>query len=900
MKRTNKQIIKAISIGISAAMALQPVAAFASDAPEAKPDPITEEQNLLSQDVVDASASIAECAEQAEILLKEAEEALKDAKNAYNAEEAIINASQADVAGASFVGGMANGDVVMDGYFSEYVEDKTELNVFKSVSDNAGVLVDEYNDSYNDVSENYSEKVAEAVEALDVSYNELADLDVSNNTGVQVDETQREYDETVAASTKAAKLANAEEADAEAKKAEAAYEDAKALYDAIEDEKERLQGELDALAESSNEDIEAMQAEIDALEARIKMAKAAVDAAKWRLDLANFAADAWDYVGDANVSTVSDNNADIEAYDVSAGESLNVILDAETKLEQDLKAATDKVSGIENDIKELNQQKQDNDKKISDLQDKIDELSAAQELLKHKNDKENVFDGYKEVRGYSYIYENFTKKTGKYSYEWYHYEPKYTQKNKYTDKQISDAQTIVDAAKGKNYNKEKKNAEATSKTLSNQIASKNIDLTGAKAEKAEIDAIKQIAERDIITQDEVLEFLNYEWITVDGLLDMYKALHIHPSYDGKITVNDFTKILAFIESRESGHYNDALNDEQNFEWSKDEDNQYTTSLVYVQGNNYGYGYGGYGYWTTKTTPNQDVINEYLRILEEYGAVTYGRDGAYADDELCMEKINAKKVLEAYLLEESQLASKTLDAKLKKELTALYKAQAANLLADAAAKQQKAAEAQAKFDAELAYLADLKAQLTEAVKKLSNVHYSTIEKANLEDEIALINEKITDTINAVEAAGANAEKAREIADAAMAHALAFVEYNPSNDEEEEEAVILTPATNDVLPGTVPTVRRRATTAATPVEAEEVAEVEAPEEVVIVEEEVPEVEAPEVEAPEVVIEEEEAPQAPAAEKEMSWWWILVVLVLGAAGGELYRRYKIKQNKEEATEK
>lgn len=200
--RTNKQVIKALAIGLSAAMALQPVAALAE---ETKPEQYSDEEILVDEEVVAAKENIDDYAEKAEELLSEAEQALENAKNAYTAEEGIIAVAQADVLNANIMGGMANGDVVMSGYFSEYVEDKSELSVFNSVSDNTEALVDEYNETYNDISNNYNKEVAAATEALDVSYNELAAKDVSNNTGVQVENTQNEYDETVAASTKAAK-----------------------------------------------------------------------------------------------------------------------------------------------------------------------------------------------------------------------------------------------------------------------------------------------------------------------------------------------------------------------------------------------------------------------------------------------------------------------------------------------------------------------------------------------------------------------------------------------------------------------------------------------------------------------------------------------------------------------
>lgn len=61
-----------------------------------------------------------------------------------------------------------------------------------------------------------------------------------------------------------------------------------------------------------------------------------------------------------------------------------------------------------------------------------------------------------------------------------------------------------------------------------------------------------------------------------------------------------------------------------------------------------------------------------------------------------------------------------------------------------------------------------------------------------------------------------------------------------------------------------------------------------------------EVAEEEKAEVVIEEDETPLAPTMEEtqKMSWWWLLIVLVLGASGAELYRRHQLKKKADEAT--
>ncbi len=62
--------------------------------------------------------------------------------------------------------------------------------------------------------------------------------------------------------------------------------------------------------------------------------------------------------------------------------------------------------------------------------------------------------------------------------------------------------------------------------------------------------------------------------------------------------------------------------------------------------------------------------------------------------------------------------------------------------------------------------------------------------------------------------------------------------------------------------------------------------------IIEEATPEA-APEIET--VAIAEEDVPEADVIEDQakMSWWWLLIVLVLGTTGAELYRRHQVKKN-------
>ena len=153
------------------------------------------------------------------------------------------------------------------------------------------------------------------------------------------------------------------------------------------------------------------------------------------------------------------------------------------------------------------------------------------------------------------------------------------------------------------------------------------------------------------------------------------------------------------------------------------------------------------------------------------------------------------------------------------------------------------------------------------------------------------EKLTGAKDDYEEVKDLAEEARE------AYQEAVERLTPPAEEDEDDDD--TPVTTETTPiATVVT----AAPAAAPAAVRTVATAPTEEEVTIVEEETPlaeTVEEEKVTEPEkvdeaVVIDDSETPLAPAVDEEaMSWWWILIVLALGTTGAELYRRHQVKKN-------
>ena len=162
---------------------------------------------------------------------------------------------------------------------------------------------------------------------------------------------------------------------------------------------------------------------------------------------------------------------------------------------------------------------------------------------------------------------------------------------------------------------------------------------------------------------------------------------------------------------------------------------------------------------------------------------------------------------------------------------------------------------------------------------------------LKSSLDTAKEKLTGAKDDYEEVKDLAEEARE------AYQEAVERLTPPAEEDEDDDD--TPVTTETTPiATVVT----AAPAAAPAAVRTVATAPVEEEVTIVEEETPLAETVEEEKtaePEkvdeaVVIDDSETPLAPAVDEEaMSWWWILIVLALGTTGAELYRRHQVKKN-------
>lgn len=854
--RSSKQIIKALSIGISATMLLQPISAFADEG-------TANAAGNLHTEGLKNDAPITDSTVAAEV--KAAEEA---DKAAYEAEQAAEKATELAEELVEKVEGKDKTETeeAVDGILDKD-NNGDELTLEENVEE-AKEAVADANDAVDDlqadvdaaldvIAEEATNDVSANVAATETAYNNadkaedaarLALETLSGNDSIVYKE------DAMVEVNKAIEAANT--ADQEAKKAESALTEAEERYNkAVEDYEALL-----AQADVSRNEIEKSVSDNEYADAQDELAKAkaAVEAAKAEYDAAlakvgtaeNNAKEAVKQAG------VADENADaVVEYltQIKGTESLET-------LKQNLANAQAKYDG--EDLTEEQAQK---------LSDKYaDNIATAQTTMSQESNKMNQASAtindwalnkvansktsdVKEVKQHYWIKEWISGWREVSEFEYYGRFLKFDKEIRYEN--ICYTQTEIDAAKG-------------------VIAQAKLDYNAAHTAYENASSAKTTAE-------------NNKKIT-DEIVSAHKSLEIIDKYiynnDADVTYADKTKVdderyKALLEEAKTEYaqyeevhndldrYHDAVDGYDGF-WDffknfiKNKFTEWGIEAKYREWN-----------WKVENDKETHVILAFNESNENF--LITAKEGKYQITQV----------------EEAEFAtfSATFDA--------VAAAQAAEKAADAAEAEKEALK---KYNAAVARLSTLQDEVDALqVKALTNdavVDELDAAYRRLASAFAMVNQASQNYNDAKD----EAKKAKEAADEAqkIADSKASRPTPAPSDDDDDDYVV--PTVEEITPAPIQTVvlpQGGVTVAQTPVTVVDEATPQAAAPVTITEEAAPKAAAPEVAEAKEVIPEEEVPLAAADQSKMNWWWLLVVLVLGTTGAELYRRHMIKKNADSA---
>lgn len=894
--RSSKQIIKALSIGISATMLLQPISAFADDtsaADKLHTKPESNRDQAITDATVAAEVKAAEDADKAAYEAKEAAEKaleLADAllekakgKEATETEEAVEGILDKDNNGD----GLTLGDNVIEAKEAVADANKAVDDLQADVDAALDVIAEE---ATNDVSAN--------VTATETAYNNadkaedaarLALETLSGNDSIVYKE------DAMVEVNKAIEAANT--ADEEAKKAETALTEAEERYNkAVEDYEALL-----AQADVSRNEIEKSVSDNEYADAQDELAKAkeAMEAAKAEYDEAL-----------AKVGTAESNAKEAENQAGIADENADKVIDylEMVKKSQDLAILQQQVTNAKNILASA----EENQKKVDTEQDAIIEARKAEKEAAEKlseqyagemsteyaevtkqqgimNQADNTIKawtkqsqgGVKGIDSYDIYWgwpiSKWEKDVAKWRYDsWlgdkrinYDY---YTGEDvKYAEGQIAnatkaykDAEVLRDAANTR-YNTAKNNKDAQDKIAS--TAQSGIE-TAKNLKKNAEDGVTS-AKTNLAKAKTELSFLTDYIYTEDS---------------------ENTREIDFTNKDDEALFKSLLE---------------TIKKDYSQYNEVREDYWDYYDLTHSDTDWWKLWSRLVEWWQEHKIEEKYRDWDWHVDQggethviITSDKDNEKYLLKAkngkFLItqiNEAEFAtfSATFDA--------VAAAQAAKKAADAAEAEKEALK---KYNAAVARLSTLQDEVDALqVKALTNdavVDELDAAYRRLASAFAMVNQASQNYNDAKD----EAKKAKEAADEAqkIADSKASRPTPAPSDDEDDDYVV--PTVEEITPAPIQTVvlpQGGVTVAQTPVTVVDEATPQAAAPVTITEEAAPKAAAPEVAEAKEVIPEEEVPLAAADQSKMNWWWLLVVLVLGTTGAELYRRHMIKKNADSA---
>ncbi|MBR5356383.1 MAG: hypothetical protein IK121_05640 [Lachnospiraceae bacterium] len=898
--RSSKQIIKALSIGISATMLLQPISAFADEGTvNAAGNLHTTPESNRDQAITDATvAAEVKAAEDADKAAYEAKEA---AEKALELADALLEKAEGKEATGTeeAVDGILDKDNNKDGLtLEENVEEAKEAvaDANEAVDD----LQTEVDAALDVIAEEATNDVSANVTATETAYDNadkaedaarLALETLSGNDSIVYKE------DAMVEVNKAIEAANT--ADQEAKKAETALTEAQERYNkAVEDYEALL-----AQADVSRNEIEKSVSDNEYAAAQDELAKAkeAMEAAKAEYDEAL-----------ANVGTAEANAQTALEKAGIADENADKVIDylEMVKKSKDLAILQQQVTNAENILASA----EENQKKVDTAQDAIIEAREAEkkaaetlsqqyagemsteyaEVTKQQgimNQADNTIKawtkqsqgGVKGVDSYDIYWgwpiSKWEKDVAKWRYDsWlgdkrinYEY---YTDEDvKYAEGQIAnatkaykDAEVLRDAANTR-YNTAKDNKDAQDKIAS--TAQSGIETAKSLKKNAE-DGVTS-AKTDLAKAKTELSFLTDYIYTED------------PENTREIDFNDkndqeLIKSLLKDVEKDYAQYNEVREDY----WEYHDLVSSTYGFLDIVRLKW-----LFDWWSEKN------IEEKYRDWDwhvEQGGETHVILTSDKDNEKYLLKTKNGKFLITQISEaEFATYSATFDA--------VAAAQAAKKAADAAEAEKEALK---KYNAAVARLSTLQDEVDALqVKALTNdavVDELDAAYRRLASAFAMVNQASQNYNDAKE----EAKKAKDAADEAqkIADSKASRPTPAPSDDDDDDYVV--PTSEETTPAPIQTVvlpQGGVTVAQTPVTVVDEATPQAAAPVTIKEEAAPKAAAPEVAEAKEVIPEEEVPLAAADQSKMNWWWLLVVLVLGTTGAELYRRHMIKKNADSA---
>ncbi len=851
--RSSKQIIKALSIGISATMMLQPISAFADD---------TSAADKLHTEGLNNDAPITNSTVAAEVRAAENAD-----KAAYEAEQAAEKATE------------------LAEELVEKVEGKDKTETEEAVD---GILDKDNNKDGLTLEENVEEAkeaVADANEAVDDLQAEVdVALDViaeeaTNDVSANVTATETAYDnadkaedaarlalETLSGNdsivykedamvevNKAIEAANT--ADQEAKKAENALTEAEERYNkAVEDYEALL-----AQADVSRNEIEKSVSDNEYADAQDELAKAkeAMEAAKAEYDAAL-----------AKVGTAENNAKEAVRQAGFADENADAVVDYLTTvkgtesyetLKQNLANAQAKYDGEDLTKKQAQDLSDEYVRNIGEAQAEMNRQSAnmtnASNTINNWSLNNQANGGIKEVKDHYWINEYHVDGFFSGHYEWREVTAlEYYGRFLKFDKEIRQENIY--------YN------ETEQQAAKNAIAQARLNYSAAETAYNNASSAKTTAEDnkkitdEIVSAHESLELIEKYIYSSDA----------DTTYKDKAKNSEYSQLISDIEREYKQYaeintdlkkYNDAVNNRNwgVIRWLKDKFTEVGIEAKYIDWN-----------WKIENDKETHIIlatnSSNLNFLI---SVDQGK-------------------LKMTNIEEAEFAtfSATFDA--------VAAAQASKKAADAAEAEKEALQ---KYNAAVARLSTLQDEVDALqVKALTNdavVDELDAAYRRLASAFAMVNQASQNYNDAKE----EAKKAKDAADEAQKIADSKASRpTPVSDDDDDDYVV--PTVEETTSAPIQTVvlpQGGVAVAQTPVTVVDEATPQAAAPVTIKEEAAPKAAAPEVAEAKEDIPEEEVPLAAADQSKMNWWWLLVVLVLGTTGAELYRRHMIKKNADSA---
>jgi hypothetical protein len=852
--RSSKQIIKALSIGISATMLLQPISAFADDTSAADK---LHTVGLNGDESITNSTVAAEvrAAENADKAAYEAEQAAEKATEL--AEELVEKVEGKDKTETEeAVDGILDKDNNKDGLtLEENVEEAKEA--VSDANDAVDNLQTEVDAALDVIAEEATNDVSANVTATETAYDNadkaedaarLALETLSGNDSIVYKE------DAMVEVNKAIEAANT--ADQEAKKAETALTEAQERYNkAVEDYEALL-----AQADVSRNEIEKSVSDNEYAAAQDELAKAkeAMEAAKAAYDtaLANVG------TAEANAQTafekagIADENAD------AVVDYLTTVKGTESyeTLKQKLANAQAKYDGEDLTRKQAQDLSDEYARNIGEAQAEMNRQSAnmtnASNTINNWSLNNQANGGIKEVKDHYWINEYHVDGFFSGHYEWREVTAlEYYGRFLKFDKEIRQENIY--------YN------ETEQQAARNAINQARLNYSEAETAYNNASSAKTTAEDNKKITDEIVS-------AHDSLELIEKYIYssdADTTYEDKAKNSEYDQLISDIEREYKQYveintdlkkYNDAVNNRNwgVIRWLKDKFTEVGIEAKYIDWN-----------WKIENDKETHIIlatnSSNLNFLI---SVDQGK-------------------LKMTSIEEAEFAtfSATFDA--------VAAAQAAKKAADAAEAEKDALQ---KYNAAVARLSTLQAEVDALqVKALTNdavVDELDAAYRRLASAFAMVNQASQNYNDAKD----EAKKAKEAADEAqkIADSKASRPTPAPSDDDDDDYVV--PTSEETTPAPIQTVvlpQGGVTVAQTPITVVDEATPQAAAPVTIKEEAAPKAAAPEVAETKEDIPEEDVPLAAADQSKMNWWWLLVVLVLGTTGAELYRRHMIKKNADSA---